>query len=296
MKCDVCSGEGTVPQDYPPGTDLHIRQVTCRRCGGSGKARCGIVGPVEGMHQDGACILEPRHGGKVHKNASGNEWPVDVRPAEKPEDAVVRWRSYGRDMLEVIESDSNAGGLADYIDELRAEASRLREARQLVLDWVGKQGCHCESVDADDPHTGACPGVAERLLKGQTARPAAMKHVAWSCGGDGDSCRRAWCEKHEGNLFMCAVCGQAEGDLEPSCPGPKVKTDGEPKTDSRIERPKGVSGLLLWCDSQERGGPNAGLDRLDIRETGGYVRQLERELESRGDTIRRPSIGMEDVP
>lgn len=165
MKCDVCSGEGTVPQDYPPGTDLHIRQVTCRRCGGSGKARCGIVGPVEGMHQDGACVLEPQHGGPLHRNASGNEWPVKTQQVETRADAVARWRTYGRDMLSVIESDSNAGGLEDYIEELRGEIKMLREGRDLVLGWVGKQGCHCEAEDPDDLHTGACPGVAEVLLK-----------------------------------------------------------------------------------------------------------------------------------
>jgi hypothetical protein len=44
-------------------------------------------------------------------------------------------------------------------------------------------------------------------------------HVPWSCDGDADDCRRAWCEKHHGELFLCAVCNQAEVELETTCPG-----------------------------------------------------------------------------
>lgn len=240
-KCDLCAGEKTVPQDYPPGTDLNVRQVTCPRCGGSGKARCGIVGPVCGMHQDGACILEPRHNEKKHKNASGNEWPVkafsDLTPAERSAARVAALRSYDREMLDMLESDSNVPGLADYIEELRREVTELRAGQQRVLEWIGTQGCHCDSADADDPHTDACPGVVERLLKGAPATTI-VKHVAWSCDGDYDSCRRAWCAKHEGNLFMCAVCGQAEADLEPSCPGPKVKKTEGAQEPAGTPRPK----------------------------------------------------------
>lgn len=55
-----------------------------------------------------------------------------------------------------------------------------------------------------------------------TQTTAKREHVAWSCAGDPDSCGRAYCAKHEGSLFVCAVCNQAESELEPECPGPSV--------------------------------------------------------------------------
>ena len=50
-------------------------------------------------------------------------------------------------------------------------------------------------------------------------------HVAWSCDmkkerTDSDyDCTLAYCERHHGCLFICAVCNQAEAELEPFCPG-----------------------------------------------------------------------------
>ena len=58
-------------------------------------------------------------------------------------------------------------------------------------------------------------GKVLELVQGQT-KPA---HAAWSCSGGPDDCQRAWCEKHSGALFLCAVCNQAEAELEPFCPG-----------------------------------------------------------------------------
>ncbi len=64
------------------------------------------------------------------------------------------------------------------------------------------------------------PGRARlrAYCNGPTAR-ITYGHVAWSCNGDWDDCRRAWCEGHDGTLFLCAVCGQAEGELTAECPG-----------------------------------------------------------------------------
>lgn len=34
-------------------------------------------------------------------------------------------------------------------------------------------------------------------------------------------CRRPHCPICDGGLFVCTVCGQAEGELQPVCPGPQ---------------------------------------------------------------------------
>jgi hypothetical protein len=34
-----------------------------------------------------------------------------------------------------------------------------------------------------------------------------------------ENCERSHCAICDGGLFLCAVCGQAEGELEPTCPG-----------------------------------------------------------------------------
>ncbi|KKN47405.1 hypothetical protein LCGC14_0663180 [marine sediment metagenome] len=51
-----------------------------------------------------------------------------------------------------------------------------------------------------------------------------MEHIAYSCttSEDEPDCIEAWCEKHHGCLMLCAVCNQAEAELEPTCPGPGV--------------------------------------------------------------------------
>lgn len=64
-------------------------------------------------------------------------------------------------------------------------------------------------------------------------------------------------------------------------------------SDKTIHRGRGVTALLLWCDHQEgRMGVSPGLDKLDIREAGSYIRVLEDELSSRGVMIEKASLGM----
>ncbi len=66
-------------------------------------------------------------------------------------------------------------------------------------------------------------------------------HVAWRCGMAYD-CKKAWCSDH-GELFVCAVCGQAEADLEPSCPG-------RPLPPELAEDPDSLLASYPWSDSE----------------------------------------------
>lgn len=50
---------------------------------------------------------------------------------------------------------------------------------------------------------------------------SSSEHIPWTCGKD--SCDAAYCWKHVGHLFVCATCGQAEAELDPTCPGPDFK-------------------------------------------------------------------------
>lgn len=83
---------------------------------------------------------------------------------------------------------------------------------------------HGAAVDTAAPPTGSGATTAGPASTPSTSR---SEHVAWRCSpGDGYECTRAWCATHHGELFLCAVCGQAEAELEPTCPGPKC--DGAP--------------------------------------------------------------------
>lgn len=63
--------------------------------------------------------------------------------------------------------------------------------------------------------------------------------------------------------------------------------------DHTVNRGRGVTALLLWCDHQKGSGPpmSPGLDKLDIHETAAYVRALEDALESRGVRIEKATLG-----
>lgn len=108
--------------------------------------------------------------------------------------------------------------------------------------WLG--GDHCFVIhDRLNVRTGpsfATPGSAMRWAhawspcscircgprRSTANEKQGRQHVPWSCMED-ESCGRAWCDRHGGELFLCAACNQAEAELEPTCPGP-TKEVGRP--------------------------------------------------------------------
>lgn len=74
-----------------------------------------------------------------------------VTTAERAD--MVQWH-YSREPQDVL--------------ELTDEIARLHAMRERILHWIAEQGCLCDEDGADvdlEKHTGACPGVVERLLK-----------------------------------------------------------------------------------------------------------------------------------
>ncbi len=50
------------------------------------------------------------------------------------------------------------------------------------------------------------------------------EHVEWKCDLGYEKCEDCNYDTHT-ELFICAVCGQAEAELEDECPGPKPSGD-----------------------------------------------------------------------
>lgn len=48
------------------------------------------------------------------------------------------------------------------------------------------------------------------------------RHVRYNCPPGGAACAEGRCPFCEGGLFLCVVCGGAEGDMPTDCPGHRM--------------------------------------------------------------------------
>jgi hypothetical protein len=66
----------------------------------------------------------------------------------------------------------------------------------------------------------AMPASAEYYRRiDEITAASARRHVWYVCPSN---CDDPSCNFCRGGLSMCVTCGQAEGDLQPTCPGPRA--------------------------------------------------------------------------
>ncbi len=106
-------------------------------------------------------------------------------------------------------------GLVPFAEPTDSQGDWVEYTNTDGTKWRNGPGGECFSTEGLISGRGPLDGAKLPIAQG-------LKHVPWSCdpesNGDYD-CTRPYCERHHGCLFLCAVCGQGEAELEAECPG-----------------------------------------------------------------------------